>query len=116
VTIGFLLYILMTELVAMATVGAYIARQGGPWWHTLGLSPELWEMASRRSRQRGYARTAVIVEVVREGSGQLVLREVEDRDLSVLFEHSKDRDAIRMARSLRRIQMIDPASTDGGRG
>jgi hypothetical protein len=35
--------------------------------------------------------------VVREGSGQLVLREVEDRDLSVLFEHSTDRDAIRMA-------------------
>jgi RimJ/RimL family protein N-acetyltransferase len=33
----------------------------------------------------------------REGSGQLVLREVEDRDLSVLFEHSTDRDAIRMA-------------------
>jgi hypothetical protein len=37
VTIGFLLYILMpTDLVAMATVGAYIARQGEPWWHTLG--------------------------------------------------------------------------------
>ena len=35
--------------------------------------------------------------VVRDGSGQLVLREVEDRDLSVLFEHSTDRDAIRMA-------------------
>ncbi|HEX3268717.1 MAG TPA: hypothetical protein VHQ98_12105, partial [Gaiellaceae bacterium] len=34
---------------------------------------------------------------VREGSGQLVLREVEDRDLSVLFEHSTDREAIRMA-------------------
>jgi hypothetical protein len=31
------------------------------------------------------------------GSGQLVLREVEDRDLSVLFGHSTDRDAIRMA-------------------
>jgi cytochrome c biogenesis protein CcdA len=37
VTIGFLLYILMpTDLIAMATVGAYIARQGEPWWHTLG--------------------------------------------------------------------------------
>jgi threonine/homoserine/homoserine lactone efflux protein len=37
VTIGFLLYLLMpTDLVAMATVGAYIARQGDPWWHTLG--------------------------------------------------------------------------------
>jgi RimJ/RimL family protein N-acetyltransferase len=34
---------------------------------------------------------------VREGSGQLVLREIEDRDLGVLFEHSRDRDAIRMA-------------------
>ena len=34
---------------------------------------------------------------MREGSGQLVLREVEDRDLGVLFEHSRDRDAIRMA-------------------
>jgi hypothetical protein len=32
-----------------------------------------------------------------EGSGQLVLREIEDRDLGVLFEHSRDRDAIRMA-------------------
>jgi hypothetical protein len=37
VTIGFLLYLLMpTDLVAMATVGAYIARQGEPWWHSLG--------------------------------------------------------------------------------
>jgi Sap, sulfolipid-1-addressing protein len=37
VTLGFLLYLLMpTDLVAMATVGAYIARQGEPWWHTLG--------------------------------------------------------------------------------
>jgi RimJ/RimL family protein N-acetyltransferase len=34
---------------------------------------------------------------VRESSGQLVLREAEDRDLGVLFEHSSDRDAIRMA-------------------
>ena len=34
---------------------------------------------------------------MRESSGQLVLREVEDRDLGVLFEHSRDRDAIRMA-------------------
>ncbi len=37
VTIGFLLYLLMpTDLIATATVGAYIARQGEPWWHTLG--------------------------------------------------------------------------------
>jgi RimJ/RimL family protein N-acetyltransferase len=34
---------------------------------------------------------------VSEGSGQLVLREIEDRDLSVLFEHSTDPDAMRMA-------------------
>jgi RimJ/RimL family protein N-acetyltransferase len=34
---------------------------------------------------------------MREGSGQLVLREIEDRDLGVLFEHARDRDAIRMA-------------------
>jgi len=40
---------------------------------------------------------AVSVNVVPEGLGQLVLREIEDRDLGVLFEHSRDRDAIRMA-------------------
>jgi RimJ/RimL family protein N-acetyltransferase len=34
---------------------------------------------------------------VRNGSERLVLREVEDRDLGVLFEHSQDREAIRMA-------------------
>ncbi len=34
---------------------------------------------------------------MREGSGQLVLREIEDRDLDVLFEHWTDREAIRMA-------------------
>jgi RimJ/RimL family protein N-acetyltransferase len=34
---------------------------------------------------------------VREDSGQLVLREIEDRDLGVLFEHATDPDAIRMA-------------------
>jgi RimJ/RimL family protein N-acetyltransferase len=39
----------------------------------------------------------VALPVVREGSGQLALREIEDRDLGVLFEHSRDRDAIRMA-------------------
>ena len=32
-----------------------------------------------------------------EGSGQLVLREIEDRDLGVLFEHWTNPDAIRMA-------------------
>src|SRR5437762_7286180 len=40
---------------------------------------------------------ALVLTAVREGSGQLVLREIEDRDLGVLFEHSRDRDAIRMA-------------------
>jgi RimJ/RimL family protein N-acetyltransferase len=55
-------------------------------------------MASRRSRQRGLTLGLLLSStVVREGSGQLVLRDVEDRDLSVLFEHSTDRDAIRMA-------------------
>jgi RimJ/RimL family protein N-acetyltransferase len=34
---------------------------------------------------------------VREGPGQLVLREIEDRDLDVLFEYWTDPDAIRMA-------------------
>lgn len=35
--IGFLLYLGMpTDLISMATVGAYIARQGEPWWHCLG--------------------------------------------------------------------------------
>ena len=34
---------------------------------------------------------------MREGSGQLVLREIEDRDLGVLFEHWTDPEAIRMA-------------------
>jgi cytochrome c biogenesis protein CcdA len=36
-SIGFLLYLLMpTDLISMATVGAYIARQGEPWWHVFG--------------------------------------------------------------------------------
>jgi RimJ/RimL family protein N-acetyltransferase len=34
---------------------------------------------------------------VREDSGELVLREIEDRDLGVLFEHATDPEAIRMA-------------------
>ena len=35
--IGFLLYFLMpTDVISMATVGAYLARQGEPWWHSLG--------------------------------------------------------------------------------
>src|SRR5216110_3651049 len=39
----------------------------------------------------------VALTAVPEGPGQLVLREIEDHDLGVLFEHSSDRDAIRMA-------------------
>jgi heme/copper-type cytochrome/quinol oxidase subunit 4 len=35
--IGFLLYLAMpTDLISMATVGAYLARHGEPWWHCLG--------------------------------------------------------------------------------
>ena len=59
---------------------------------------------------------AVSVTAVRKGSGQLVLREIEDRDLDVLFEHWTDRDAIRMAAFTSRIRMIEPPSSDGGRG
>ena len=49
-------------------------------------------MSRRTPSLRQIALTAV-----RKGSGQLVLREIEDRDLGVLFEHSSDRDAQRMA-------------------
>ena len=35
--IGFLLYVAMpTDLISMASVGAYLARHGEPWWHCLG--------------------------------------------------------------------------------
>jgi hypothetical protein len=53
---------------------------------------------------------------VREASGQLVFREIEDRDLGVLFEHASDRDAIRMAAFIRRRPMIERPSSNGGRG
>src|SRR5438552_16370316 len=49
-----------------------------------------WSAMSPELRQ-------VALTAVPEGSGQLLLREIEDRDLGVLFEHSSDRDAIRMA-------------------
>ena len=42
-------------------------------------------------------RPLLALAAMQEGSGQLVLRAVEDRDLSVLFEHATDPDAIRMA-------------------
>ena len=36
-TIGFLLYALMpTDVISMASVGAYLVRQDVPWWHCLG--------------------------------------------------------------------------------
>ena len=50
---------------------------------------------NRRSASRGLRQLALTA--VREDSGQLVLREIEDRDLGVLFEHARDPDAIRMA-------------------
>jgi cytochrome c biogenesis protein CcdA len=35
--IGFMLYLLMpTDVISMATVGAYLARQGAPWLYSLG--------------------------------------------------------------------------------
>ena len=46
---------------------------------------------------RGSAQQPIALSTVRETSGQIVLRDVEDGDLSVLFEHWTDRDAIRMA-------------------
>src|SRR5207244_10686090 len=49
-----------------------------------------WSAMSPELRQ-------VALTAVPEGLGQLVLREIEDRDLGVLFEHSSDRDAIQMA-------------------
>jgi hypothetical protein len=55
-------------------------------------------MALRRLQQRrAVSQNAASVNAVWEGSGQLVLREVEDRDLGVLFEHWTNREAIRMA-------------------
>ena len=52
----------------------------------------------------------------RKRAGQLVLREIEDRDLGVLFEHSRDRDAIRMAAFTSLRPMIERSSNVGGRG
>lgn len=35
--IGFLLYLLMpTDILSVAAVGAYLAAQDSPWWHSLG--------------------------------------------------------------------------------
>ena len=53
--------------------------------------------ARRSARERHLSSRQLVLTAVREGSGQLVLREIEDRDLDVLFEHWTDRDAIRMA-------------------
>jgi hypothetical protein len=54
--------------------------------------PRLGSVRGCHASLRQLALTAV-----REGSGQLVLREIEDRDLGVLFEHATDPEAIRMA-------------------
>jgi hypothetical protein len=45
----------------------------------------------------GEPRAPLALPFVGIGSPHLVLREVEDRDLDVLFEHSTDREAIQMA-------------------
>ena len=68
----------------VSTEGEQAASRGP----AFGISPEFAAVTRK---------TAVSVTAVREGSGQLVLREIEDRDLGVLFEHSRDREAIRMA-------------------
>ena len=51
----------------------------------------------RSPRRNEKSPRRVAFTTVPEGLGRLVLREVEDRDIGVLFEHSTDRDAIRMA-------------------
>jgi hypothetical protein len=34
--LGFLLFLLTpSDIISMMTVGAYVARHGSPWWHTL---------------------------------------------------------------------------------
>jgi RimJ/RimL family protein N-acetyltransferase len=68
-------------------------EHGGTLATGAGDSPLAW--ASVREGHLRFA--AVSVHGVLEDPGQLVLREIEDRDLGVLFEHSRDRDAIRMA-------------------
>jgi RimJ/RimL family protein N-acetyltransferase len=50
-------------------------------------NPRLGPLSSRQ----------LVSTAVREGAGQLILREIEDRDLDVLFEHWTNPDAIRMA-------------------
>jgi integrase len=71
VTIGFLLYLLMpTDLVARATVGAYIARQGEPWWHILGfvvltiLIAGLERELERLRREQRVSRSLTLAELV----------------------------------------------------
>ena len=60
---------------------------------------ELWRDGVRAFTAEGAVTLGMLLAstAVREGSEQLVLREIEDRDLAVLFEHSRDPDAIRMA-------------------
>jgi hypothetical protein len=47
---------------------------------------------------------------------QVVLRDVDDRDLDVLFEHATDREAIWMAASPQRIPTTVTPSTHAGQG
>jgi RimJ/RimL family protein N-acetyltransferase len=49
------------------------------------------------SGERSVPRDVLASPLVAKRSSHLVLREVEDRDLDVLFEHATDREAIRMA-------------------
>ena len=55
------------------------------------------QVARAAVRERHLSTRRLVLTAVREGSGQLVLREIEDRDLGVLFEHWTNPDAIRMA-------------------
>jgi len=67
-------------------------------WDGMELHPRLGQRAGMSPEFAAVTlKLLLALTAVREGSGQLVLREVEDRDLGVLFEHSRDRDAIRMA-------------------
>ena len=76
-----------------ALAGDLVMEHGGTLATGAGDSPLAW--ASVREGHLRFA--AVSVHGVLEDPGQLVLREIEDRDLGVLFEHATDPEAIRMA-------------------
>ena len=93
--------------------------------HTTGTREE-WLAVGERATARTLAEGSVRrchaslrqlgLTAVREGPGQLVLREIEDRGLGVLFEHWTDPTQSGWPHSPRRIRMIGPPSSDGGRG